>query len=260
MNHLDLTWVKGDELRFFQVSRPPSHRVWDVYQPETTNAYILDFTDCTRVTDVYVKWLTWLDEWEMHRDDNVHWCMVGLHPWMRALEKHVQCSHEKASVNAMPSDVTLGWQRSRIDFHHRESCRASAYKPKDFPSNCQENARLRLVHHPLTKRIPVEYLPFCVRGKFTQLARGNRSLMVVKGMEQLKTFQELGLFAMAMEMLPKFNDICVGTFPNPVHEGVNEEKDISCFATLKSYQFAKYLLQFNKLHAKWSCKVTVLKQ
>ncbi|GFX71829.1 hypothetical protein TNCV_2010661 [Trichonephila clavipes] len=59
-------------------------------------------------------------------------------------------------------------------------------KPKDVRSNCQENARLRLVHHPLPKSVPVEYLPFCVRGKFSQLARGNRGLMVVKGLEQQK--------------------------------------------------------------------------
>ncbi|GFT61426.1 hypothetical protein TNCV_4371161 [Trichonephila clavipes] len=53
-------------------------------------------------------------------------------------------------------------------------------KPKDFRSNCQENARLRLIHHPLPKSVPVEYLPFCVRGKFSQLARGNIGLIVVK--------------------------------------------------------------------------------
>ncbi|GFW63928.1 hypothetical protein TNCV_706341 [Trichonephila clavipes] len=133
-------------------------------------------------------------------------------------------------------------------------------KPKDFRSNCQENARLRLVHHPLPKSVPVENLPFCVRGKFSQLARGNRGLMVVKGVEQQTIFEELGLFAMALETLPKFKDICNGTFPNPVHEGVHEEEDISCCTMLKSYQFAKYLQQFNKLHAEWSYKVTVLTQ
>ncbi|GFT23902.1 hypothetical protein TNCV_3207611 [Trichonephila clavipes] len=133
-------------------------------------------------------------------------------------------------------------------------------KPKEFRSNCQENARLRLVHHTLPKSVPVEYLPFCVRGKFNQLARGNRGLMVVKGGEQQKFFQELGLYAMALENLPKFKDICDGTFPNPVHEGVHEEEDISCCTMLKSYQFAKYLQQFNKLHAEWSYKVTVLTQ
>ncbi|GFY28328.1 uncharacterized protein TNCV_4396601 [Trichonephila clavipes] len=70
-SHLDLTWDKGVELRFFQVSRPPPHRVWDAYQPQNTDGYILDFTDCTRVADVYVEWLMWLDDWEMHPDDNI---------------------------------------------------------------------------------------------------------------------------------------------------------------------------------------------
>ncbi|GFX56594.1 hypothetical protein TNCV_5035131 [Trichonephila clavipes] len=84
-----------------------------------------------------------------------------------------------------------------------------------FSINCQENARLRLLHQPLPKSVPVEYLPFCVRGKFSQLARGNRGLMVVKGAEQQKLFQELGLYAMSLENLPKFKDICDGTFPTP---------------------------------------------
>ncbi|GFU03529.1 hypothetical protein TNCV_2257371 [Trichonephila clavipes] len=64
-------------------------------------------------------------------------------------------------------------------------------KSKDFRSNCQKNARLRLVHHPLPKSVPEEYLHFSVRGKFSQLARGNRGMMVVKGGEQQKNFQEL---------------------------------------------------------------------
>ncbi|GFW54267.1 hypothetical protein TNCV_1560451 [Trichonephila clavipes] len=133
-------------------------------------------------------------------------------------------------------------------------------KPKDVRSNCQENGRLRLVHLPLLKSVPVEYLPFCVRGKFSQLARGNRGLMVVKGLEQQKFFQELGLYAMALENLPKFKDICNGTFHDHVHEGVHEEEVISYCTMLKSYQFAKYLQQFNKLHAEWIYKVTVLTQ
>ncbi|GFU84144.1 hypothetical protein TNCV_4504431 [Trichonephila clavipes] len=95
-SHLDLTRDKGVDLRFFQVGRPPSHRVWDAHQPQTTDAYILDIADCTLVADVYVKWFTWLNDYEMHRDDNVPWRMVGLQHWKRALEKHVQCSHEKA--------------------------------------------------------------------------------------------------------------------------------------------------------------------
>ncbi|GFW22803.1 uncharacterized protein TNCV_2380191 [Trichonephila clavipes] len=130
--------------------------------------------------------------------------------------------------------------------------------PKDVRFNCQENARLRLVHHPLPKSVPVEYLPFCVRGKFSQLARGNRGLMVVKGLEQQKMFQELGLYAMALENLPNFKDICDGTFPDPMHEGVHEEDDMSYCTMVKSYQFAKYLQQFNKVHAEWSYKVSAL--
>ncbi|GFS68927.1 uncharacterized protein TNCV_4569701 [Trichonephila clavipes] len=106
-SHLDLTWDKGVELRFFQVGRPPSHRVRESSQPQTMDAYILDFTASLRVADVYVKWLKWLDDWEMHRDDNVPWRMVGLQPWKRALEIHVQCSHEKALAIGMTSDVTL---------------------------------------------------------------------------------------------------------------------------------------------------------
>ncbi|GFX58659.1 uncharacterized protein TNCV_4885441 [Trichonephila clavipes] len=106
-SHLDLTWDQGVELRFFQVGRPHSHRVWEAYQPQTTDAYSVDLTDCPRVADVYVKWLTWLDDWEMHRDDPVPWRIVGLQPWKQALEQHVQRSHEKALAHGMPSDVTL---------------------------------------------------------------------------------------------------------------------------------------------------------
>ncbi|GFT23888.1 hypothetical protein TNCV_3207501 [Trichonephila clavipes] len=132
--------------------------------------------------------------------------------------------------------------------------------PKIFDPTAKRMPVFVWLHHPLPKSVPVEYLPFCVRGKFSQLARGNRGLMVVKGEEQQKIFQELGLYTMALENLPKFKDICDGTFPNTVHEGVHEEEDISCCTMLKSYQFAKYLQQFNKLHAEWSYKVTVLTQ
>ncbi|GFV06363.1 uncharacterized protein TNCV_4625921 [Trichonephila clavipes] len=62
-SYLDMTWDKGVELRFFQVGRPPSHRVREAYQPHTTDAYSVDFTICPRVADVYKKWLTWLDDW-----------------------------------------------------------------------------------------------------------------------------------------------------------------------------------------------------
>ncbi|GFW99382.1 uncharacterized protein TNCV_3006841 [Trichonephila clavipes] len=219
-SYLDLTWDKGVELRFFQVGRPPSLRVWEAHQPQTTDAYILDFTDCTRVTDVYVKWLTWLDDWEMHRDDNVPWRMVGLQPWKRALENTCSARMKRlwpmgchltsrsstyfAHANVFhhdgkPVPIKLSIAMIRSDGSDPEvicitvNHAGQTSKPKDVRSNCQENARLRLVHHPLPKCVPVECLPFCVRGKFNQLARGNRGLMVVKGVEQQNFFQELGL-------------------------------------------------------------------
>ncbi|GFT34682.1 hypothetical protein TNCV_1536171 [Trichonephila clavipes] len=43
--------------------------------------------------------------------------------------------------------------------------------PKELRSNSHENERLRLVHHPLPKSIPVEYLTFCVRGKLKMMSR-----------------------------------------------------------------------------------------
>ncbi|GFV11380.1 hypothetical protein TNCV_3785001, partial [Trichonephila clavipes] len=82
------------------------------------------------------------------------------------------------------------------------------------PRECPSSSGTPPVTQECVRGIPA----LCVRGKFRQLARGNRGLMVVKGVEQQKI--ELGLFAMALEKLPKFKDICDGTFPNPVHEGV----------------------------------------
>ncbi|GFT80126.1 hypothetical protein TNCV_4764081 [Trichonephila clavipes] len=85
MSHLDLTWDKGVEMSFFQVDRPSSHRVWEAYQPHTTDACSLDFTDCPRVADLYVKWLTWFEDLEIPRDEPVPWRMVGLQPWRQSL-------------------------------------------------------------------------------------------------------------------------------------------------------------------------------
>ncbi|GFT80161.1 hypothetical protein TNCV_2241361 [Trichonephila clavipes] len=89
---------------------------------------------------------------------------------------------------------------------------------KDFRSNCPENACLRLVQ---------------ITGPLWWSKEGSK-----------KNFQELRLYTMALEILPKFKDICDGTFPNPMHEGVHEEEDISYCTMLKSYQFAKYMQQF----------------
>ncbi|GFV34524.1 hypothetical protein TNCV_1448301 [Trichonephila clavipes] len=88
--------------------------------------------------------------------------------------------------------------------------------PGSAPRNAiLEHERLRLAHAPLPK--PVEYLPFCVRGKLRQMGRGG--LMVAKGTEQQKIFLEL--VAMSLETLPEFKAIYDGTFHNSLHEDVS---------------------------------------
>ncbi|GFV67932.1 hypothetical protein TNCV_1872141 [Trichonephila clavipes] len=57
--------------------------------------------------DVYVTWLTWLDDWEMHRDEKLPLRVVSPHPWKLALDKHVKRSHQKDLAHGLPSDVTL---------------------------------------------------------------------------------------------------------------------------------------------------------
>ncbi|GFT30552.1 hypothetical protein TNCV_2278021 [Trichonephila clavipes] len=76
-SHLDLTWDKGVDLKFSHVGRSQSRKVWEAYQPQNTEAYTLDLTHCTRLADVYV---TWLDDWEMHRDENLPWRVVCPQP------------------------------------------------------------------------------------------------------------------------------------------------------------------------------------
>ncbi|GFU75229.1 uncharacterized protein TNCV_2056721 [Trichonephila clavipes] len=61
-----------------------------------------------------------------------------------------------------------------------------------------------------------------------------RGLMDGQGNGATKIFQELGLFAMSLETQPRFEDICDGTFSNPVHEGVHEEEDVSYCNMVKS--------------------------
>ncbi|GFV56801.1 hypothetical protein TNCV_4185951 [Trichonephila clavipes] len=124
--------------------------------------------------------------------------------------------HDGNPVSIELSIATIPWDGSDPEVIGITAHNAGlTSKRKEFRYNCQENVRLLLVHHPLEKSVLVEYLPFCVRGKFSQLARGNRGLMMVKGVEQQNIFKELGLFAVALETLPKFKDICDGTFPNP---------------------------------------------
>ncbi|GFS97957.1 hypothetical protein TNCV_2018951 [Trichonephila clavipes] len=115
--------------------------------------------------------------------------------------------------------------------------------PKDSRANRYINERLHLKSH-LNGSVP--HLSFCIRGKFCHLAQGNRGLIVVKGSDQRKFFEKLGLFTINLEMLPHFPDD--HTLPDHQHDEVHE--DISECTIVKSYRFARYLQHFNKLNAK----------
>ncbi|GFU99598.1 uncharacterized protein TNCV_4083191 [Trichonephila clavipes] len=113
------------------------------------------------------------------------------------------------------------------------------------------NELLSLKSH-LPGSVPLEYLDFCVRGKFCHLAQGNRGLIVVKGSDQRKIFEKLGLFTINLEILPHFRDLNDRSLPDHLHDDVHEGFDISECTMVKSYRFARYLQYFNKLQAE--CK------
>ncbi|GFX21674.1 uncharacterized protein TNCV_1200541 [Trichonephila clavipes] len=122
---------------------------------------------------------------------------------------------------------------------------------KDRRANRYINERLSLKSH-LPGSVPLEYLDFCVRGKFCQLAQGNIGLIVVKGSDQRKIFEKLGLFTINLEILPHFRDLNDHSLPDHLHDDVHENFDISECTMVKSYRFARYLQYFNKLQAE--CK------
>ncbi|GFW17909.1 uncharacterized protein TNCV_2058571 [Trichonephila clavipes] len=122
---------------------------------------------------------------------------------------------------------------------------------KDSRANRNINERLSLMSH-LPGSVPLEYLSFCVRGKFCHLAQGNRGLIVIKGSDQRKFLEKLGLFTTNLEILPYFRDLNDRTLPDHLHDDVHEDYYISECTMVKSYRFARYLLNFKKLQAE--CK------
>ncbi|GFX33231.1 uncharacterized protein TNCV_2354001 [Trichonephila clavipes] len=120
---------------------------------------------------------------------------------------------------------------------------------RDSQANRYINERHSLKSR-LPGSVPLEYLAFCVRGKFCLLAQGNRGLIVVKGSDQRKIFEKFGLFTINLEILPHFWDLNDRTLPDHLHDEVHE--DISECTMVKSYRFARYLQHFNKLKAE--CK------
>ncbi|GFX89412.1 hypothetical protein TNCV_2202541 [Trichonephila clavipes] len=97
---------------------------------------------------------------------------------------------------------------------------------KDSRTNRYINEWLSMKSH-LPGSVPLEYLSFCVRGKFCHLVQGNRGLIVVKGLDQWKMFEKLGLFTINLEMLPHFRDFNDRTLPDHPHDKVQEDYDIS---------------------------------
>ncbi|GFU59127.1 uncharacterized protein TNCV_4078831 [Trichonephila clavipes] len=122
---------------------------------------------------------------------------------------------------------------------------------RDSRGNRYINERFSL-KSSLPGSVPLEHLAFCVRGKFCPLAQGNRGLIVVKGLDQGKSFEKLGLFTINLEMLPNFRDLHDRTLPDHLHDEVHKDFDISECTMVKSYRFARYLQHFNKLQAE--CK------
>ncbi|GFT01951.1 hypothetical protein TNCV_3056941 [Trichonephila clavipes] len=116
---------------------------------------------------------------------------------------------------------------------------------KDRRANRYINERLSLKSH--LPDVYLEYLDFCVRGKFCHLAQGNRGLIVVKDSDQRKIFEKLELFTINLEILPHFRDL-----NDHLHDEVHEDFNISECTMVKSYRFARYLQYFNKLQAE--CK------
>ncbi|GFU66995.1 reverse transcriptase domain-containing protein [Trichonephila clavipes] len=154
---------------------------------------------------------------------------------------------EDKTIFYLPHTHTGGWHRAQGDLYHG----GSLQPPHDRRANRYINERLSLKSH-LPGSVPLEYLDFCVRGKFCHLAQGNRGLIVVKGSDQRKIFEKLGLFTINLEILPHFRDLNDHSLPDHLHDDVHENFDISECTMVKSYRFARYLQYFNKLQAE--CK------
>ncbi|GFS68931.1 hypothetical protein TNCV_4569721 [Trichonephila clavipes] len=78
---------------------------------------------------------------------------------------------------------------------------------RDSRANRYNNERLSLKSR-LPRSVPLEYLAFYVRGKFCHLTQGNRGLIVVKGSEQRKIFEKLGLLLSTWKCCP-ISGICM---------------------------------------------------
>ncbi|GFX51507.1 hypothetical protein TNCV_2277871 [Trichonephila clavipes] len=89
------------------------------------------------------------------------------------------------------------------------------------PTNTSTNVSVISLKSHLPGSVPLEYLSFCSRGKFCDLAQGNRGLIVVKESDQRKIFEKLGLFTINLETLPHFRDFNDRCLPDHLHDEVH---------------------------------------
>ncbi|GFW64490.1 hypothetical protein TNCV_813251 [Trichonephila clavipes] len=92
---------------------------------------------------------------------------------------------------------------------------------------------------PNSSRPPKTAEPTNIRGKFWHLAQGNRGLIIVKGADQRKIFEKLGLFTIDLETLPHFQDLNDLTLLDHLHDEAQEDYDISESTMVKSYKFVR---------------------
>ncbi|GFX04725.1 hypothetical protein TNCV_2247091 [Trichonephila clavipes] len=182
----------------------------------------------------------------VHEEDDISYCTMRFFAHANVFHHGGQPVPVELSIASIPEDGTEP-KVMCITVDHTNLLTTD----KDRRANRYINERLSLKSH-LPGSVPLEYLDFCVRGKFGHLAQGNRGLIVVKGSDQRKIFEKLGLFTINLEILPHFRDLNDHSLPDHLHDDVHEDFDISECTMVKSYRFARYLQYFNKLQAE--CK------
>ncbi|GFV07127.1 hypothetical protein TNCV_3601471 [Trichonephila clavipes] len=146
--------------------------------------------------------------------------------WPACSHRNVHCQHLR------------GWEGSGSGFitvYHSNLITTS----KDYRANKYINERLSLKHLILVS-VPLQYLSFCVRSKFSHLAQGNRGFILVKGLDQRKIFEKLVLLTINLLTLPKFQDSNECILPDQLHDEVHKYFVISKCTSVKSYWFVRY--------------------
>ncbi|GFX23754.1 hypothetical protein TNCV_3596961 [Trichonephila clavipes] len=177
---------------------------------------------------------------------------ICLEPMHFPLKTHLFCTCQRVSLwwSVYPIELSIAsipeddLDAIFISVHHSsfisadKDCRANMYINETL---CQKR------HIPVS--VHLEYLSFCINGQFCRLAQGNRGFIVVKRLDQRTVFENLRLFNIITETLPKFLDLRDHGLPDHLHDYAHEYFDISECIMVKSYRFSHYVHQFNKLQA-----------